>query len=140
MENLNQDLIKACTEGNIELVETLIKKGADVNFSNNYAISIAAKGGYLEIVKLLIKNGADIYDNENAASRWATAEIRKYLIELQEATFAGLKSQIESATSLDAIENIFKKERATIINFNQYKPEFSEKLREVKNDAIKKLT
>jgi len=58
----------ACREGNIEIVEFLIKNGADVNIKNRYstlyplfeALCLLNKRKTFLIIKLLIDNGADI--------------------------------------------------------------------------------
>ena len=53
------DLIFASMEGNKDIVEFLIEKGADVNQKDNdgnTALIVASEGGYEEIVELLIQN------------------------------------------------------------------------------------
>ena len=54
-------LLFACNNGYLDLVQSLIKKGINVNDSNNEgdtALIIASKNGYLNIVKELIDKGA----------------------------------------------------------------------------------
>ncbi|KAK9849324.1 hypothetical protein MYU51_014595 [Penicillium brevicompactum] len=58
-------LSAAISQGNANIVTTLIDNGADVNFplrgrANTSALAAAASGGKRDIVKILIKNGADV--------------------------------------------------------------------------------
>lgn len=53
----------ACTKGRFEVVDLLIKKGANKehrNVSDYTPLSLAASGGYVNIIKLLLQNGAEI--------------------------------------------------------------------------------
>ena len=53
----------AASNNNLELVEILIEKGADINQTNNYGSTClheAARKGKVDIVELLINHGADI--------------------------------------------------------------------------------
>jgi len=53
----------ACTKGRYEVVDYLIKKGANKehrNVSDYTPLSLAASGGYVNIIKLLLQNGAEI--------------------------------------------------------------------------------
>ena len=63
MKGLNEQLIDSCKEGNIEEVESLIKKGAEVNAVDDYgftALMHASRHGNTKIAKLLINKGADV--------------------------------------------------------------------------------
>ena len=54
----------ACFEGNTEMIQFLIERGADVNGINNgEPISVAARRGYIDIVRYLIDNGANVNGN-----------------------------------------------------------------------------
>ena len=70
--NFNQTPLHiACENGNKEIVEFLISKGADVNavdYILNTPLHIACSHNYFEIIELLISNGAEImcYNENNA--------------------------------------------------------------------------
>jgi ankyrin repeat protein len=56
------ELLKACFDGNLELVRGLLAGGADKDAANNDGatpLSVACQQGYLEVVRLLIESGAD---------------------------------------------------------------------------------
>ena len=60
----------ACDEGNLKIMEILLKDNCDVNLRNNEkktALHLSSKRGYFDISKKLIENGAilNIYDSEN---------------------------------------------------------------------------
>ncbi len=57
------ELFAAVRGGDVELVEKLLKSGADVNVVNEELetpLHLAAGGGHLGLVELLIKHGADV--------------------------------------------------------------------------------
>ncbi len=61
--DINTRLIKASSEGRLNLVRRLIQNGAGVNARNSKgdtALMAASYNGYAEIVRLLAENGADI--------------------------------------------------------------------------------
>ena len=63
MNNLNQELLEAACEGNVNEVKRLIVDGADVNASDDYgwtALMIAAGCGHTETCEMLIAKGADV--------------------------------------------------------------------------------
>ncbi|HYL98888.1 MAG TPA: ankyrin repeat domain-containing protein, partial [Blastocatellia bacterium] len=90
---LNNSLVYACTNNQIEAAEFLLKKGADVNSIppgfdyNGTPLHNAALNGHKEIVDLLLAHGADpaIKDNKisQTAARWAAngghSELAAYL-------------------------------------------------------------
>lgn len=59
---LNENLITAIQKNAIDIVESLIAQGADVNYSTmegNSPLTFAISKGNMDILKLLLKNGAD---------------------------------------------------------------------------------
>ena len=66
---MNEDLINAAKNGNINKAKTLISKGANVNakdYSNGMtALMWAIEKGHLDTAKLLISKGADINAKDN---------------------------------------------------------------------------
>ncbi len=61
-EDLNEDLLVAARNGDVESVKSLLAKGADVNAKTQYgvtALSFAAERGHFEVVKTLLEDGAD---------------------------------------------------------------------------------
>ena len=70
-------LIKAASNGHIDVVEELIQAGADVNYMNVFgerALVITAKNGHANVVKKLIQAGAKVNDfnrNGETALHWA---------------------------------------------------------------------
>ena len=82
---LNQQLIKASNNGDINMVIKMIKNGADIHTDNDYVFRNAVVRGNLELVKYLVEQGADIHNGNNyslieAAFR-GYLKIVKYLIE-----------------------------------------------------------
>ena len=66
MEDELEKLIKACEDGDLEKVKSLIEKGIDINleYDNWTPLTKASGEGYLDIFKYLLENGAEI-DKEN---------------------------------------------------------------------------
>ena len=61
--DLDGDLLKAVEEGQLADVTTLLKKGADVNSTDDFdrtPLMMSALGGHTEIVQTLIESGADL--------------------------------------------------------------------------------
>lgn len=91
-EKMGDPLLTASEIGTSEIVNLLIKKGADVNIyaqSKDSALNFAIIYGNMDIVKLLVENGADINtahykSNETPlliAARSTSQNVLKYLIE-----------------------------------------------------------
>ena len=57
----NKALNKACEEGQLEVVELLLKYGADVHTNNDEALRIACEEGELKVVEVLLEYGADVH-------------------------------------------------------------------------------
>lgn len=55
-QNLNQELMRAAAKGNLEAVQNLVLRGADIYFRDHQgdtALSLAAGSGYLDILEYL---------------------------------------------------------------------------------------
>lgn len=61
----------ATSKGYLEVVKVLLEYDADVRASDNEALCWAAEKGYLEIAKLLLKKGANVHADNNYPLRWA---------------------------------------------------------------------
>jgi ankyrin repeat protein len=62
-QQLNEELLNAAENGNLENVKTLLADGADVNSKNNHginALDLAAQNGHEEIVEILILKGINV--------------------------------------------------------------------------------
>jgi ankyrin repeat protein len=62
-KSMTDELIEAVNKNDVEAVEGLFKRGANVNVEDSYGravLEVAAAAGYAEIVRLLIGNGADV--------------------------------------------------------------------------------
>ena len=82
--DINTDLIEACEYGDLELVQDVIKLGADISTKDNLPLLMASKNGHFEIVKYLVENGANVSARGNDAFIWACGgghlSTAKYLI------------------------------------------------------------
>jgi len=80
----NDDLIKMCKAGNLDMAKLLLDNGADVHARDDDALRYASLNGHTDIVKLLIDNGADIHAcNDDAlilASYYGHTEVVKLLM------------------------------------------------------------
>ncbi|KAK1839847.1 ankyrin repeat protein [Colletotrichum chrysophilum] len=84
-------LYVACKNGNAELAETLLEKGADVAVSSNDGwtpLNAASSNSHVDVVKLLLEEGADVTDSNNAgwtplyaASDGGHVDVAKLLLE-----------------------------------------------------------
>lgn len=92
--NMSLELRMAAKNGNLDLVSSAIKEGADIDgtgVGNNHTpLTLASAGGHIEVVKILIKNNADINKTDNCgygytplhqACKKGHFEIAKLLIE-----------------------------------------------------------
>jgi len=74
----------ACENNYLDVVECLIKNGANIHAQNDEALRYASENGHLAVVKLLIYNGCDIHANDEYALIGASVnghlEIVEYLI------------------------------------------------------------
>ncbi len=78
-------LTEAAEAGYLDIVEYLIKKGADVHAVNDRALRFAAREGHLAVVQYLVSQGANIHAYDDAAVNFAATHGRlatvKYLVE-----------------------------------------------------------
>ena len=58
-------LVLAVKQGNLAMVETLIRNGAAVNIANDNPLLWAARSGREDMVRLLLDNGAEINQGDN---------------------------------------------------------------------------
>ena len=66
IEQINEELRTACSEGNLEAVNSLLSNNVNINNKDDDGYSpiiLASKYGNLEIVELLLSKGANINDN-----------------------------------------------------------------------------
>jgi len=72
-KKLNDELLSASSDGDEDAVTQLLKNGADVHASQDWALRAASAGGHSEIVKALLKAGADVHALEDSALSSASA-------------------------------------------------------------------
>jgi ankyrin repeat protein len=60
---MNEKLLKAIGEGNLEEVEELFRQGADVHLDYEYALKLAERNGHLNIIEYLVSKGASVNDD-----------------------------------------------------------------------------
>lgn len=73
-------LTVACINDHKNIVESLLKNGADIHVNNDYPMRMACFHGRFEVVKLLLKNGAKINNNESLY--WACFHGRENVVKL----------------------------------------------------------
>ena len=91
--SLNYALNKASENGHVEIVEFLLKNGADVHNEDDYSLTIASQNGYFDVVELLLENGANVHADNDYSIRRASAngfpKIVKILLENKADVHAG---------------------------------------------------
>ena len=84
-KKLNQKLIEAAQNGDLEIVKYLVNQGVNIHANDDEALRDASYNGQLEVVKYLVEQGADIHAKNDYALRYSSEngylEIVKYLIE-----------------------------------------------------------
>ena len=83
--NRSKALWSASINGCLDIVECLIKYGANIHVQDEYALKSASERGHLAIVESLVKNGANIHVDHDYAFRYASLNghlaVVEYLIE-----------------------------------------------------------
>ncbi|QGR53608.1 ankyrin repeat-containing protein [Moumouvirus maliensis] len=83
--DLTYALMHSSLSGNLEMIQFLIDRGANIHANNDIAVRNASLKGHLEVVKYLVSIGANVHTTENYAIRWAAREghfeVVKYLLE-----------------------------------------------------------
>lgn len=69
---LNKSFIKAVKNNKIKLIKSLINKGADISFDDNFALRYSTKNNNLETIKILVNNGLSIHTCDDYILRWGT--------------------------------------------------------------------
>jgi len=93
-------LMNASANGYLDIVEFLVKHGANVNAKDDEFLMTplmrAADNGHLDVVKFLVKHGADIFEKDkddkdasDHARDHSHEEVAKYLAELKSAADLG---------------------------------------------------
>ncbi len=109
IQNINQEikdkaLIEASIKGNLNIVNFLLKKGANIHANNDLAIIKASEYGHLNIVEFLVENGANIHANNDSVLMTAAyrghLNIVKYLV-----SFEINNDSINSAFNVSIIQN-----------------------------------
>ena len=57
-----EELIKACEDGDLEKVKSIVEKGTDINLEYNdwTPLTKASEKGHLNLVQYLVENGAKV--------------------------------------------------------------------------------
>jgi len=63
----------ASSNGHTETVKLLLDRGANIRACNDYALRYASRNGHTETVKLLLDRGADIHADDDLAFHWASS-------------------------------------------------------------------
>ena len=63
-------LRQSASKGHLNFVKYLVENGADIHAENDWALRCSAENGHLSIVKYLVKNGADIHAKNDWALRY----------------------------------------------------------------------
>jgi outer membrane protein assembly factor BamB len=112
-EDLNQQLHEAARKGDVNLVKSLLDRGADVNAKARYDVTplmAACDRGNIELVKLLIERGADV----NAEDSFYHATPLGWAIQNNHVEVAKLLIQ-KGAKTDDALVNVASSENEDMV-------------------------
>lgn len=79
---LDKALGQVAVNGHKEIVELLLKAGANVHAEDGQALIYAAENGHKDVVELLLRAGADVHARDDCALRWAAGNGHKDVVEL----------------------------------------------------------
>jgi ankyrin repeat protein len=82
--DLNADLLKACSAGNLAEVKSLVDKGADVNYAGATATPISSSLMFADVLKFLIEKGAKLAEDNSplvTACNYGSPEVIKVLLD-----------------------------------------------------------
>ena len=72
MKQIDEELIEYARNGDLQKVQLLLDKGADIHANDDEALRWASSNGHLEVVRLLLSNGANIHSYNDFALRYAS--------------------------------------------------------------------
>lgn len=81
-ETSNQKLIEAVHISNLKEVKELLENQCDASCNDNWPIKLASEKGYTEIVNLLMKHGADIRTSNDYCLCWAATNGHQKIVEI----------------------------------------------------------
>lgn len=73
-ENINDDFVKSVKIGNVKIINSLIKNGANIHHKNDYALRFSSYNRNVNAVKFLIEKGADVHAWNDDALKWTSSE------------------------------------------------------------------
>ena len=100
---LEDKLLNAVKNDELDLVKYLVSQGADVTANDNEAIISAAEGNHLAIVKYLVSKGADVTADDNEVLLHAVANENLALVKYLVSQGADVTAQ-NNAAIIDATE------------------------------------
>ncbi|KAI1088940.1 ankyrin repeat-containing domain protein [Rostrohypoxylon terebratum] len=95
---MDEALVEAAKESDVQKVKSLVHNGADVNYGHSYALRIAARAGNLEIVKFLINSGARI--NSTTGGSYALC------LAIEHGSFEVVKFLVDEGADVNVVANI----------------------------------
>ena len=96
-ENINDDFVKSVKIGNIKIINSLIKNGANIHHKNDYALRFSSYNRNVDAVKFLIKKGADVHAWDDDALKWTSREGFIELVKILVESGANIHADNDSA-------------------------------------------